>query len=104
MASDRTTFHRRPSPRPAPARRSPRRAARQPPPEPPRQTRWWWRPRVRSALFLGVLAIVTACARMFAQVDTDWLWFHELHQERVFWTILASECVAGGLAGLATTT
>src|SRR4051812_5984716 len=104
MPSDRTTFHRRASPPPAPARRGPRRAAQGPPPEPPRQTRWWWRPRVRSALFLGVLAIVTACARMFAQVQTDWLWFHELHQEPAFWTILASKWLTGGLVGLATTT
>ncbi len=44
-----------------------------------------------------------ALARLFAQFETDWLWFKELGQERVFWTILASKWLAASLAGLATT-
>jgi uncharacterized protein len=58
---------------------------------------------VRSALLLGVLAVVAALARIAAQIQVDWLWFSELGQERVFTTILASRWLAGGLGGLATT-
>ena len=68
-----------------------------------RRRRWWWRPRVRSVLLLFVLAVLTACAWLFAQFQTDWLWFQELGQERAFWTIFASKWLAAGLAGLATT-
>jgi uncharacterized protein len=64
---------------------------------------WWWRPRVRSALLIGVLALITALARIVAQLQTDWLWFHELGQENVFWTMVANKWLAGGLAGLGTT-
>jgi uncharacterized membrane protein (UPF0182 family) len=64
---------------------------------------WWWRARVRSALSLGVLAIVAALARIAAQVQVDWLWFGELGQRRVLMTMLAGKWLAGGLAGLATT-
>src|SRR5215207_9401631 len=48
-----------------------------------RPRRWWLRPRMRSALLLGVLAVVTLLARVAAHLETDWLWFHELGQERV---------------------
>jgi uncharacterized membrane protein (UPF0182 family) len=65
--------------------------------------RWWWRPRVRSALFLALLGAVTAAARIFAQFQTEWLWFRELGHERAFWTIVGSRWLAGCLAGLATT-
>ena len=65
--------------------------------------RWWWRPRVRSVLILGVLGLVTAVARIIAQFQTEWLWFRELGQGDAFWTMLASRWLAGGLAGLATT-
>ena len=41
-------------------------------------------------------------ARIVAQFQTEWLWFHELGQERVFWTMLASKWLAGSLAGLGT--
>src|SRR5918996_3458489 len=64
---------------------------------------WWWRPRVRSVLFLSALAVLVAFARIYAQFQTDWLWFNELGQERVFWTIQASRWLTGSLAGLATT-
>ena len=64
---------------------------------------WWWRPRVRSALLIGVLALITVLARIVAQLQTDWLWFHELGQENVFWTMVANRWLAGGLAGLGTT-
>jgi uncharacterized membrane protein (UPF0182 family) len=65
---------------------------------------WWWRPRVRSALLLGVVAVVAGLARIWAQWQTSWLWYHELGQERVFWTMLASKWLTAGLAGTATTT
>jgi uncharacterized membrane protein (UPF0182 family) len=68
-----------------------------------RPPRWWLRPRVRSVLLLGVLAIVTLLARLFAHLETDWLWFHELGQEKVFWTLLTTKWLAGSLAGLGTT-
>ena len=42
-------------------------------------------------------------ARIVAQLQTDWLWFHELGQENVFWTMVANRWLAGGLAGLGTT-
>jgi uncharacterized membrane protein (UPF0182 family) len=58
---------------------------------------------VRSGLVLGVLAIVTLLARLFAHLETDWLWFHELRQEKVFWTLLTAKWLAGSLAGIATT-
>jgi uncharacterized membrane protein (UPF0182 family) len=58
---------------------------------------------VRSALLLGVLAILALVARIAAHFETEWLWFHELGQERVFWTLLTSRWLAGGLAGLGTT-
>lgn len=64
---------------------------------------WWWRPRVRSALLLGFLGLVTGVARIVAQFQTEWLWFNELGQTRVFWTMLASKWLAGSLVGLATT-
>jgi uncharacterized protein len=66
--------------------------------------RWWARPRVRSAVLLGVLAMVTVLARLAAHLETDWLWFHELGQEPVFWTVLTTKWLAGSLAGIATTT
>jgi uncharacterized membrane protein (UPF0182 family) len=65
--------------------------------------RWWWRPRVRSAFFLGALGLATLTARVFAHLQTDWLWFHELGQERVFWRILGGRWLAGSLAGVTTT-
>jgi uncharacterized protein len=58
---------------------------------------------VRSALLLAVLAILALVARIAAHFETEWLWFHELGQERVFWTLLTSRWLAGGLAGLGTT-
>lgn len=58
---------------------------------------------MRSALLLGVLAIVTGVARIVAQFQTEWLWFNELGQARVFWTMLASKWLAGSLVGLGTT-
>ena len=40
---------------------------------------------------------------MLATLQTEWLWFDELGQDQVFWTILQSRWVAAGLTGLATT-
>ena len=42
-------------------------------------------------------------ARIVAQLQTEWLWFDELGQEQVFWTMVASKWLAGSLAGLGTT-
>ena len=64
--------------------------------------RWWWRPRARSALLLGVLGLVALLARIVAQFQTEWLWFNEVGQARVFWTMVASKWLAGSLAGLGT--
>jgi len=58
---------------------------------------------VRAALLLGVLAILALAARIAAHFQTEWLWFHELGQERVFWTLLTRRWIAGGLAGVGTT-
>lgn len=65
---------------------------------------WWRRPRVRSAVLLVVLAIVTLLARLAAHLETDWLWFDEVGQEQVFWTLLTTKWLAGSMAGLLTTT
>jgi uncharacterized membrane protein (UPF0182 family) len=65
--------------------------------------RWWWRPRVRSALLLGLLGLVALVARIVAQFQTEWLWFSEVGQGQVFWTMFASRWLAGSLAGLGTT-
>ncbi|MET0730754.1 MAG: UPF0182 family protein, partial [Solirubrobacterales bacterium] len=54
-------------------------------------------------LLLSALGVLAGLARIFAQFQTDWLWFNELGQERVFWTILASKWLTAGLAGLGTT-
>ena len=77
-------------------RASKRRPARRPP------GRWWWRPRVRSALIIAALAAVTLVARTAAHLETDWLWFHELGQERVFWKLLTMRWLTGSAAGIAT--
>ena len=37
-------------------------------------------------------------------VETDWLWFDELGQEQVFWTLLTAKWMSASLAALATTT
>src|SRR4051812_19691910 len=64
-----------------------------------RATPWWWRPRVRSAVLLSGLGVVSAGARLYTHFQTEWLWFHEVGQERVFWTVLASRWVAGAAIG-----
>jgi len=51
---------------------------------------------------LGALAIAAVLARIAAHAETEWLWFHELGQQRVFWTLVASRWLAGSLAGLGT--
>jgi len=65
--------------------------------------RWWRRPRIRSAVLIVVLAVITVLARAAAHLETDWLWFNELGQERVFWKLLTMRWVAGGATGVATT-
>jgi uncharacterized membrane protein (UPF0182 family) len=65
--------------------------------------RWWWRPRVRSGLILAALATLVLGARLGAHLETDWLWFHELGQEQVFWKLLSMRWIAGTGATVATT-
>jgi uncharacterized protein len=74
----------------------------QPRPAGQRSVRWWWRPRVRSGLILAVLLVIVVAARAAAHLETDWLWFHELGQEHVFWKLLTLRWVAGSVAGIAT--
>jgi uncharacterized membrane protein (UPF0182 family) len=69
---------------------------------PKTEGRWWWRPRVRAALLLGLLGLVALVARIVAQFQTEWLWFSEVGQGQVFWTMFASKWLAGSLAGLGT--
>jgi uncharacterized membrane protein (UPF0182 family) len=64
--------------------------------------RWWWRPRVRSGVIVAVLLLVTVAARAAAHLETDWLWFHELGQEQVFWKVLTMRWIAGSGAGVVT--
>src|SRR3954453_7494530 len=68
----------------------------------PHRRPWWSRPQVRSAVLLAGLAALTLAARAVAPLQTDLLWFHELGQDRVFWTLEAARWLAGGLAGLGT--
>src|SRR4051794_41870591 len=65
----------------------------------PHRRPWWSRPRLRSAVLLGGLAAVTVASRAAARLQTDLLWFHELGQDRVFWTLEAARWLAGGVAG-----
>lgn len=62
----------------------------------------WLRPRWRSLVILVVLGGLAGLARIFAGLRIDLLWFDELGQERVFWTMLGSRWLAAGLAGLGT--
>jgi uncharacterized membrane protein (UPF0182 family) len=65
--------------------------------------RWWWRPRVRSAVIAAGLALVLAIARTAAHLETDFLWFDELGHERVFWKLLTMRWIAGTATGAGTT-
>ena len=51
---------------------------------------------------LAVLAIAALLARIAAHFQTEWMWFDELGQQRVFWTLLTSRWLVGGFVGLAT--
>ena len=75
----------------------------QPRPVARRTDRWWRRPRVRSAVILAALVVLTVLARTAAHLETDWLWFNELGQERVFWKLLTIRWVSGSFATVATT-
>jgi uncharacterized membrane protein (UPF0182 family) len=57
---------------------------------------------VRSAVLLALLGTLAAAARLFAHLQTDLLWFHELGQERVFWTSLTARWLVSTAIGLAT--
>jgi uncharacterized membrane protein (UPF0182 family) len=57
---------------------------------------------MRAALVLCVMALAALLARMVAHFQTEWLWFHELGQEQVFWTLVASRWLPGSVAGLGT--
>ena len=73
----------------------------------PRGTRarrpWWWQPRLRAVLALGALGMAAVVARIAAHLETEAMWFHELGQDRVFWTLFVGRWLAGSLTGLGTT-
>jgi uncharacterized protein len=69
----------------------------------PRRPRWWSRPRLRSAVVIAVLGVVIGVSRVIAHLQTEWLWYHELGQDRVFWTLLVAKWLAAGLVAVATT-
>jgi len=54
-------------------------------------------------VFLSLLGTAALLARMGAHLQTDWLWFHELGQDRAFWTMLFGRWLASSFAALATT-
>lgn len=58
---------------------------------------------MRAALVLAVLAMVALVARISAHFETESLWFRELGQEHVFWTLFTSGWLVAGFVGLATT-
>jgi uncharacterized membrane protein (UPF0182 family) len=64
---------------------------------------WWWQPRLRAALALGALGVAAVLARLAAHLETEAMWFHELGQDRVFWTLFVARWLAGSLTGLGTT-
>ena len=49
---------------------------------------------------LGMAAVL---ARIAAHLETEAMWFHELGQDRVFWTLFVGRWLAGSLTGLGTT-
>jgi uncharacterized membrane protein (UPF0182 family) len=53
-------------------------------------------------VLLSALGVAAATARLYAHFQTDWLWFHEMGQERVFWTELGARWAAGTVVGLIT--
>ena len=57
---------------------------------------------MRSALLLSVLAVAVVTARLYAHFQTELLWFHELGQERVFWTLIAARWLPASVVGLGT--
>jgi uncharacterized protein len=75
----------------------------QPRPVTSRAGRWWWRPRTRSALLVAALGLLILISRGAAHLETDWLWFHELDQERVFWKLLTLRWAAASATAVATT-
>ena len=64
---------------------------------------WWWQPRLRAAMALGALGVAAVLARLAAHLETEAMWFHELGQDRVFWTLFVARWLAGSLTGLGTT-
>jgi uncharacterized membrane protein (UPF0182 family) len=57
---------------------------------------------MRSAVLLSGLGVAAATARLYAHFQTEYLWFHEVGQERVFWTTLVTRWAAGAAIGLIT--
>ena len=64
---------------------------------------WWWQPRLRAVVVLGALGMAAVLARIAAHLETEAMWFHELGQDRVFWTLFVGRWLAGSLTGLGTT-
>jgi uncharacterized membrane protein (UPF0182 family) len=64
---------------------------------------WWWQPRLRAVVVFGALGMAAVLARIAAHLETEAMWFHELGQDRVFWTLFVGRWLAGSLTGLGTT-
>jgi uncharacterized membrane protein (UPF0182 family) len=71
-------------------------------PAPPAPRASWRRSRVRAAALVAALVPVVLVTRLVARLQTDWLWFHELGQDRVFWSLIDRRWLPGTLAGLGT--
>ena len=69
---------------------------------PARRTSLWRTPRTRALLVVGTISAVVAVTGLAARTYTDFLWFRELGQERVFVTALAWQVLALATVGLGT--
>jgi uncharacterized protein len=63
----------------------------------------WRTPRTRALMLVATIGAAVALVGLLAQVYTDVLWYHEVSQERVFWTTMAFRLLGPAAAGLGTT-
>jgi uncharacterized membrane protein (UPF0182 family) len=61
------------------------------------------RTRKRAVGVLATFAVLFVVLRTVARLETERLWFREVGQEDVFWTVVAGPQLAGFVAGLGTT-